>query len=135
MKVVLMIVAAFFIGAGVSLFLCRSTIKRLRKRVRTLRANDGVEEKKKSETMKRVVWICLGNGFAWVWCSYILAALDKVQIAEALSTAAVTEIVGVVLAYAIKSAIENLSKNNLWPDKQDPTQPAEDPTKPATDGL
>jgi len=135
MKVVLMIVAAFFIGAGTSLFLCRSTINRLRKRVRTLRANGGIEEKKKTETMKRVVWICLGNGFAWVWCSYILAALDKVQIAEALSTAAVTEIVGVVLAYAIKSAIENLSKNNLWPDKQDPTQPAEDPTKPATDGL
>lgn len=135
MKVVLMIVAAFFIGAGTSLFLCRSTINRLRKRVRTLRANGGIEEKKKTETMKRVVWICLGNGFAWVWCSYILAALDKVQIAEALSTAAVTEIIGVVLAYAIKSAIENLSKNNLWPDKQDPTQPAEDPTKPATDGL
>lgn len=135
MKVVLMIVAAFFIGAGTSLFLCRSTINRLRKRIRTLRANGGIEEKKKTETMKRVVWICLGNGFAWVWCSYILAALDKVQIAEALSTAAVTEIIGVVLAYAIKSAIENLSKNNLWPDKQDPTQPAEDPTKPATDGL
>lgn len=135
MKVVMMIVAAFFIGAGTSLFLCRSTINRLRKRVRALRANGGIEEKKKTETMKRVVWICLGNGFAWVWCSYILAALDKVQIAEALSTAAVTEIVGVVLAYAIKSAIENLSKNNLWPDKQDPTQPAADPTKPATDGL
>lgn len=134
MKVVMMIVAAFFVGAGVSLFLCRSTINRLRKRVRTLRAGIS-EEKKKSETMKRVVWICLGNGFAWVWCSYILAALDKVQIAEALSTAAVTEIVGVVLAYAIKSAIENLSKNNLWPDKQNPTKPAEDPTQPATDGL
>ena len=28
-----------------------------------------------------------------------------------------TEIIGVVLAYAIKSAIENLSKNNNWPDK------------------
>ena len=133
MKVVMMIVAAFFIGAGTSLFLCRSTINRLRKRVRTLRANGGIEEKK-AETMKKVVWICLGNGFAWVWCSYILAGLDKVQIAETLSTAAVTEIVGVVLAYAIKSAIENLSKHNKWPDKQDPTQPAEDPTQPATDG-
>lgn len=134
MKVVLMIVAAFFIGAGTSFFLCRSTISRLRKRVHTLRASGGIEESKKSETMKRVVWICLGNGFAWVWCSYILAAFDKTQIAEALSTAAVTEIVGVVLAYAIKSAIENLSKHNNWPDKQDPTKPAEDPTQPATDG-
>ena len=116
MKVVLMIVAAFFIGAGVSFLLCRSTINRLRKRGRALRVSGGIEEKK-SETMKRVVWICLGNGFAWVWCSYILAALDKMQIAEALSTTAVTEIVGVVLAYAIKSAVENLSKHNKWPDK------------------
>lgn len=64
-----------------------------------------------------VVWICLANGFAWVWCSYILAALDKMQIAESLSQVAVTEIIGVVLAYAIKSAVENLSKNNHWPDK------------------
>ena len=64
-----------------------------------------------------VVWICLANGFAWVWCSYILAALDKMQIAESLSQVAVTEIIGVVLAYAIKSAVENLSKNNHWPDR------------------
>lgn len=72
---------------------------------------------KRMETMKMVVWICLANGFAWVWCSYILAFLDKIQIAETLSQAAVTQIIGVVLAYAIKSAIENLSKNNHWPDK------------------
>lgn len=73
--------------------------------------------KKKRETMKMVVWVCLANGFAWVWCSYILAFLDKMQIAESLSQVAVTQIIGVVLAYAIKSAIENLSKNNSWPDK------------------
>ena len=23
----------------------------------------------KPETMKRVIWACLFNGFAWVWCS------------------------------------------------------------------
>ena len=71
----------------------------------------------KPETTKRVIWVCLLNGFAWVWSSYILAYLDKVQIAESLSQVAVTEIVGVVLAYCIKSAVENLSKNNRWPDK------------------
>lgn len=68
-------------------------------------------------TMKKIIWVCLINGFAWVWCSYILAAMDKVQIAESLSQVAVTEIIGVVLAYAIKSVLENLSKNNNWPDK------------------
>ena len=34
-----------------------------------------------------------------------------------LSQVALTEIIGVVLAYAIKSLVENLSKNNNWPDK------------------
>ena len=90
-------------------------------------SKNGSAGKKKRETMKMVVWVCLANGFAWVWCSYILAFLDKMQIAESLSQVAVTQIIGVVLAYAIKSAIENLSKNNNWPDKP-PTTPVETPT-------
>ena len=60
-----------------------------------------MRQEPKPETMKRVIWACLLNGFAWVWCSYILAYLDKVQIAESLSQVAVTEIIGVVLAYAV----------------------------------
>ena len=76
------------------------------------------KRKTKMETMKKVVWVCLINGFAWVWCSYILAALDKMQIAESLSQVAVTQIIGVVLVYGLKSGIENLSKNNSWPDKR-----------------
>lgn len=114
---ILVTVLAFFAGALGSLLLCRNTINRLRRRVRTLRAGGGQEVKKRTETMKKVVWVCLCNGFAWVWCSYILAYLDKMQIAESLSQVAVTEIIGVVLAYAIKSLVENLSKNNNWPDK------------------
>ena len=75
------------------------------------------EPKKKATTMKIIVLVCLLNGFAWVWCSYILAWLGKEQIAESLSQVALTEIIGVVLVYAIKSVVENLSKNNSWPDK------------------
>lgn len=71
----------------------------------------------KVTTTKVAMWACLFNGFAWVWCSYILAWMDKVQIAESLSQVAVTEIIGVVLVYCIKSTVENLSKNNSWPDK------------------
>lgn len=82
--------------------------------------------KRKAETAKSVVWVCLINGFAWVWCSYILAYLDKMQIAESLSQVAVTEIIGVVLAYCIKSAVENLSKNNSWPDKPSDKDPPTD---------
>lgn len=75
------------------------------------------ESKKKATTMKVIVWVCLVNGLAWVWCSYILAWMGREQIAESLSQVALTEIIGVVLVYAIKAAIENLSKNNSWPDK------------------
>lgn len=81
--------------------------------------------KKKATTMKVIVWVCLLNGLAWVWCSYILAWMGREQIAESLSQVALTEIIGVVLVYAIKAAVENLSKNNSWPDKpstgQDPS--------------
>lgn len=71
----------------------------------------------KIETTKRVVWACLINGFAWVWCSYLLAYLGREQIAESLSQVAITEIIGVVLVYCLKSLFENMSKHNNWPDK------------------
>ena len=71
----------------------------------------------KTETSKKIVWACLINGFAWVWCSYLLAYLGREQIAETLSQVAITEIIGVVLVYCVKSLFENISKNNTWPDK------------------
>ena len=77
-------------------------------------------KREKSTTTKKVVWFCLGNGVAWVWCSYILAYLGRAEIAESLSKVALTEIVAVVLTYSLKSLFENLSKNNSWPDKQKP---------------
>lgn len=69
------------------------------------------------ETMKAIVWLCLCNGCAWVWCSYLLAYLGRTEIAQDLSKVALTEIIAVILAYAIKSILENLSKHNKWPDK------------------
>lgn len=73
--------------------------------------------------MKKIVIVCLANGVAWVWCSYILAFLGYDAIAESLSQVALAEIVGVVLVYAVKSLLENLSKNNNWPDKSPVTVP------------
>lgn len=46
------------------------------------------------------------NGFAWVWASYLLAYLGREQIAESLSQVALTEIIAVVFAYALKALIE-----------------------------
>ncbi len=73
----------------------------------------------KTETMKKVVGFCLVNGVLWVWCSYLLAYLGRVEIAEDLSKVAVTEIIAVVLFYACKSLFENLAKNNDWLNKSD----------------
>lgn len=117
--------ASAFAGVAVGLIVGEWRSKRLRRRNRELRSalNEG-REPDKPETMKRVIWVCLVMGFAWVWCSYILAYLDHPQIAESLSQVAVTEIIGVVLAYAIKSSIENLSKHNRWPDRGDPAEAA-----------
>jgi hypothetical protein len=79
----------------------------------------GQEDKSSVPTTKKLVWLCLGNGVAWVWCSYLLAYMGRSEIAEGLSKSAVTEIIGVVLVYAVKSLAENLSKNNTWPDRTD----------------
>ena len=125
MSIFLTAAGALVVGIALALGwveLCRRA-ERQRKRGRGKGSREQItapeQEAQKPETMKRVIWVCLLNGFAWVWCSYLLAYLDKMQIAESLSQVAVTEIIGVVLAYAIKSAVENLSKNNRWPDKAD----------------
>lgn len=115
MTTILIVVVSVVVGAVLGYLLNLRTIFALRRRVRELRA--GLD--KHIETMKLVVWACVANGFAWVWCSYVLAALDKPQIAEELSKVALIEIIAPVAVYAVKSAIENLSKNNRWPDKCD----------------
>ena len=67
----------------------------------------------RTETMKAAVWLCLFNGCAWVWCSYLLAYLGREQIAEQLSGKAVTEIIAVILAYAIKSLVERVAAGGV----------------------
>lgn len=118
MKIIVPVIAVLSFLAAVWLILYANRICSTRRR--RIRADS---HKKKQETTKKVIWVCLINGFAWVWCSYILAYMDKTQIAESLSQVAVTEIIGVVLAYCVKSAVENLSKNNHWPDKKDSDEP------------
>ena len=118
MKIVVVAVSALVVGIALGIVFSAATIRHLRQRNRELRAIIREEAGPvKPETMKRVVWACVVNGFAWVWCSYILAALDKPQIAEELSKVALAEIVAPVIVYALKSVVENLSKNNRWPDR------------------
>ncbi len=126
MYIVIIVFVALLIGVMIGIFANHRVNTRLRKKIHALRKGETPE---KMATTKKIIWICLANGFVWVWCSYILAYLDKPQIAESLSQAAVTEIVGVVLAYCIKSAVENLSKNNKWPDKPETTSEGPEPER------
>ena len=127
MSAILAAVCALAAGFVLGVTFSAGTIRRLRRRNRELRAAlQAGRNLEKPETMKRVVWACVGNGFAWVWCSYILAALDKPQIAEELSKVALVEIIAPVVVYAVKSVVENLSKNNRWPDKGAPPEAEED---------
>jgi len=133
MKICIIFACGVALGAVLGLALCWSDGRRLRKRNRELRAIiKGEAKPRKRETMKVIVWACVLNGFAWIWCSYYLAYTDHQQIAETLSTAAVTEIIGAVLAYALKSLVENLSKNNHWPDKR-PVDAQAEPEADTTD--
>lgn len=128
MSYILTAAGALAVGFVLGIVYCAARMNRLRRQVRELRA--GID-KAPAETMKRVVWACVLNGFAWVWCSYILAALDRMQIAEELSKVALAEIVVPIGFYAIKSGVENLSKNNRWPDKGDAPDTPEDTDGPA----
>lgn len=131
MSAILAAVCALAAGFVLGVTFSAGTIRRLRRRNRELRAAlQAGRNLEKPETMKRVVWACVGNGFAWVWCSYILAALDKPQIAEELSKVALVEIIAPVAVYAFKSAVENLSKNNRWPDKGDAPEAEPEDTDP-----
>ena len=123
MKIVVVAACALVVGIALGIVFSAATIRHLRRRVKELREiiKEGLPPER-PETMKRFVWACVINGFAWVWCSYILAALDKVQIAEELSKVALAEIIVPVAVYAFKSGVENLSKNNRWPDKGAPPE-------------
>ena len=131
MTTILIAVGSLVAGVVLGITYSTVTIRHLRRRVKELREiiREGLPPER-PETMKRYVWACVINGFAWVWCSYILAALDKVQIAEELSKVALAEIIVPVAVYAGKSVLENLSKNNRWPDKGDTSETEPEDAEP-----
>lgn len=66
---------------------------------------------------EKLAWFIVLNGILWVWFSYILAYKGIADTVESVSKVVVTEILGIFLAFALKNGVENLSKNNTWPDK------------------
>ena len=74
------------------------------KRNQVLKNDSDTPKKKRYVTFtKRWFAIILKWGIVWVNLSYILAFLGKEQIAESLSTAAITTILGAFITYALKS--------------------------------
>lgn len=62
---------------------------------------------------KRIMTVIIVNAMGWIWCSYALAWRRMDQIADDLSKTALSAILGVVVAYAVKSTSENISKNGF----------------------
>lgn len=60
----------------------------------------------KKTTTKRGLWFVLVNAVGWVWCSYALAYLGRLQIAETLSKTAVEVIIATFATYCLKALFE-----------------------------
>lgn len=65
-----------------------------------------------ASTSKQLVWVYTLNGIAWIWCSYILAFMDKFQIAETLSGNVCTVVIGQIGFYLVTKTFENVFKYN-----------------------
>lgn len=82
----------------------------------------------KLDTSKILIFILVYIGSIMAGFSYYLAYIEKEEIAESLSKAALVELVAPAVIMLIKSLVENLSINNSWPDKNNCK--AEDETPP-----
>ncbi len=88
-----------------------------------------LNDKGKLDTSKILIFILVYIGAVMAGFSYYLAYVEKEEIAESLSRAALVELVGPAVVMLIKSLVENLSINNTWPDK-DIYKPEDNKTPP-----
>lgn len=63
-------------------------------------------------TSKQLIWLFSVFGVIWITCSYILAFMNKGQIAEALSSNVCTVVIGQMAMYLLTKTVENCSKYN-----------------------
>lgn len=67
--------------------------------------------KKVNESYAKIaINIVLINSILMMWCSYVLAWFDKIEIAETLSSTVADVIVGTIIAYLCTKTVENISK-------------------------
>lgn len=68
--------------------------------------------RKLMSTSKKIIWLLTINGILWIWCTYLLAWFDKVQIAETLSSNICTVVLGQTLGYLITSCVSAIFRYN-----------------------
>lgn len=61
------------------------------------------EKRPKKQFTKIVFIILLINAILWVWAPYILAAINRIQIAENIAIAAITNLLGTFAILCVKS--------------------------------
>lgn len=77
-----------------------------------------LNDKGKLGTSKILIFILVYIGAVMAGFSYYLAYIEREEIAESLSKAALVELVAPAVVMLIKSLVENLSMHNSWPDKE-----------------
>ena len=85
-----------------------------------------------ASTSKQLLWMFSINGVLWIWCSYVLAFMDKVQIAESLSSNVCTVVLGQIGFYLISKTTENIFKYNEFKWKHKVENIAENITQETT---
>lgn len=86
----------------------KTLIKRIKSYIlRIISAKSAETEKEYSKRMMN--WV-LRHCIFMMWCSYILALLDKMAIAESLSETIAKVIVGTVISYFASKTFENVNK-------------------------
>lgn len=69
-----------------------------------------IKTNRDKEYSKRLLNFIIRHSILMMWCSYILAWFEKVDIAETLSKTIATVIIGVVIPHLITKTVENVNK-------------------------
>ena len=89
----------------------KEDIEKRKREIRIERIKDSLAGNLMSTT-KQLIWLFSINGILWIWCSYILAFMDKIQIAESLSSNVCTIVIGQMAMYLVTKTVENVFRYN-----------------------
>ena len=89
----------------------KEDIEKRKREIRIERIKDSLAGNLMSTT-KQLIWLFSINGILWIWCSYILAFMDKIQIAESLSSNVCTIVIGQRAMYLVTKTVENVFRYN-----------------------